>query len=114
MSFVYRHAEVERVIDGDTAVIRIDMGNKITWRESFRLNGIDTPERGSAGYDEAAAYLRKLLAVGLSKVETFKPDKYGRWLADLYVTSDGGGELLVNRLMVVEGFAKDYFGGKKG
>lgn len=113
MSFIYRHVAVERVIDGDTVVMAIDLGNKITWRDSFRLMGIDTPERGQPGYASATAYLAGLIGVGLSRVTTHKPDKYGRWLADLFIETDGG-ELHVNRLMVVEGYAKEYFGGNKG
>lgn len=114
MSFVYRHVEPIRVIDGDTVVLTIDMGNRIFWMESFRLAGIDTPERGQAGFDEAAARLKALLASGISRIETFKPDKYGRWLADLYVPGDQGFELCVNTIMVDAGFAKPYSGGKKG
>jgi micrococcal nuclease len=110
--YVYRHVTVERVIDGDTVILSVDMGNKITWRDSFRLMGIDTPERGQPGYTEACDHLAGLLASGLSKIETFKPDKFGRWLAALHVDADGG-ELNVNTLMVVAGHAREYFGGVK-
>ena len=114
MSFVYRHVKVERVIDGDTVLLAIDMGNCITWRENFRLNGIDTPEKGMAGATEATEFLSKMLAKGLCAAETHKPDKYGRWLVDLYVPAgDGGGELHVNTFMVFNGFAMAYQGGKK-
>lgn len=110
--YVYHHATVERVIDGDSVVLVVDMGNKITWRENFRLMGIDTPERGQAGYASASEYLGRLIGNGLSRIETHKPDKYGRWLADLYIAADNG-ELHVNRMMVVEGHAREYFGGRK-
>ena len=113
MSFVYRHAKVERVIDGDTVEITVDLGNKIAWRESFRLMGIDTPERGQPGHAEASAYLKRLLLMPLARIETHKPDKYGRWLVDMYLDTDSGGELHANRLMVVEGHAREYFGGHK-
>lgn len=112
MSYEYRHVSVERVIDGDTVALAVDLGNKVTWRESFRLMGIDTPEHGQPGAAEATARLTALLAAGLARIETFKPDKFGRWLADIYVNTDGG-ELFVNRVMVVEGMAVEYFGGAK-
>lgn len=112
MSYQYFHVKVERVIDGDSVVLVVDLGNKITWRDSFRLLGIDTPERGGQGYAEASAHLEQLLANGLSRIETHRADKYGRWLADLYVSADGG-EMHVNRLMVAAGHAKAYFGGRK-
>jgi endonuclease YncB( thermonuclease family) len=113
MSYQYAHVTVERVIDGDTVAMAVDMGNKVTWRENFRLMGIDTPEHGQAGAAEATAYLAQLLSAGVERIETFKPDKYGRWLADLFVAASSGGELHVNKMMVVEGFAREYFGGKK-
>ena len=112
MSYVYRHAKVIRVIDGDSIILSVDMGNKITWTESFRLNGIDTPERGKPGFSEASVFLIQLVKDGLSRIETYKPDKYGRWLADLYVSVTGG-EMLVNYLMIEKGHAKAYFGGPK-
>lgn len=112
MSYVYRHAIVERIVDGDTAVLAIDLGNKVTWRDKFRLNGIDTPERGARGYDEATDRLAGLLALGLSKVETHKPDKFGRWLATLWVPTSGG-DLCVNEVLVAEGLARPYAGGAR-
>lgn len=115
MSYVYQHVGVDRVIDGDTVGLTIDMGNAIRWTEHFRLNGIDTPERGQPGYSEAKGFLEELLATTpLVRVETFKPDKYGRWLADLYVGADAGGAMQVNRLMILQGHAKEYLGGRKG
>lgn len=113
MTYEYRHAEVVHVVDGDTVALDIDLGNHVWWTGNFRLNGIDTPERGAPGFDEAKAFLEGLLAAPLVRVETFKPDKFGRWLADLYVGADHG-ELLVNRMMVVHGYAKEYLGGRRG
>lgn len=77
------------------------------------MNGIDTPERGQVGYAEATAHLRGLLSIPLTRVETTKPDKYGRWLVDIWVAPTQGGELHVNKMMVIEGHAKEYFGGAK-
>ena len=110
--YVYRHVEVDRVIDGDSIVLAIDLGNKITWRDSFRLMGIDTPERGQPGYAEATQFLTQMVENKLTLVVTHKPDKFGRWLADLYVATDGG-ELHVNTMMLVERHAVPYHGGKK-
>ena len=112
MSFTYRHVAVVRVIDGDSVALSIDMGNKIKWTDNFRLLGIDTPERGQPGYSEATQHIKYLLGNGVARVETFKPDKYGRWLCEIYISTSGG-ELLVNKLMVIDGHAKEYFGGKK-
>lgn len=111
--FVYHNVEVVRVIDGDTVALRIDMGNKTHWQEKFRLYGIDAPERGTPGYEEASTYLKELLGNRVSYVETFRPDKYGRWLANIHISTEQGGYLLVNSLMLVNNHAKPYFGGTK-
>ena len=113
MSYIYRHVTVVKIIDGDTVSLSVDMGNKITWKENFRLQGVDTPERGQPRYAEAIEFLTEMLNLGISKIETYKPDKYGRWLADIYVPVTGG-EQLVNAQLVTAGLAKAYFGGKKG
>jgi micrococcal nuclease len=113
VSYVYRHVDIIRVLDGDTVELDIDLGNKTRWRDKFRLMGIDTPERGQAGHKEATVHLIDLLGNTLSHIETHKPDKYGRWLVDLYITTKQGGTLHVNKLMVLDGHAKEYFGGKK-
>jgi micrococcal nuclease len=110
--YVYRHVTVERVIDGDSVVLAIDLGNKIIWRDNFRLMGIDAPERGQPGYVEASLFLAQTLENNLSRVETHKADKFGRWLVDLYIGVEGG-ELHVNTLMLVEKHAKEYDGGRK-
>lgn len=112
MSYVYHHVELLEVIDGDSAWLLIDMGNRMSWKANFRLNGINAPEKGKPGAAESTAYLAELLKNGLSRIETFKPDKYGRWLADIYVWADHG-ELYVNRMMVVSGHAVDYAGGAR-
>ena len=113
MSYVYHHVEIIRVIDGDSVVLEIDLGNKVKWRDNFRLKGIDTPERGQPGHREAMLHLINLLGTELSRVETHKPDKYGRWLVDLYVPAERSGDLHINSLMLADGFAKPYSGGKK-
>jgi micrococcal nuclease len=113
MSYVYKHAQIIRVIDGDTVELEIDLGNHTRWRDHFRLYGIDTPERGQPGHKEATVHLTNLLWNSIDHVETYKPDKYGRWLVDLHIAANQGGSLLVNKLMVLDGHAKEYFGGTK-
>jgi len=74
---------VTRIIDGDTIVVE-----NIT----VRLLGIDTPEKGDAGFVEASEYLSELLDDELVYLEydTIQPkfDRYGRTLAFVYRSSD--------------------------
>jgi len=46
-----QRASVVRVIDGDTIVVAVDGVD-----ERVRFVGVDTPERGEAGFDEATAF----------------------------------------------------------
>lgn len=65
---------VVRIIDGDT--IELDSGEKV------RFLGIDTPERGQCGYQEAKKNLQRLIlderVILVSDGQT--TDKYGRLL----------------------------------
>ena len=125
--------EIQRVVDGDTYDIDIDLGLSVWVRnERVRLYGVDTPEiygvkkgseeylRGKASSDFAKSLIRKgTLAV----VETIKDSKgkYGRYLAVLYIRVPE--ELLaghdniraiadfycLNDLLVAKGLAEPYF-----
>ena len=39
-----RAAKLDRVIDGDTVSLHVDLGSNVTITELFRLHGIDAPE----------------------------------------------------------------------
>ncbi len=110
--FVYNNAEVVRVVDGDTVRLRVDVGFRMEYEDNFRLVGIDTPERGQEGFTEATDRMKEwLLAEGNKvRIEVTKRDKYGRYLATLSSITSGE---IVNEVMVTEGYAKEYFGGKR-
>ena len=116
MSYEYQHVKVARVIDGDTVVLDIDMGNRITWSGPFRLAGINAPEMGTTGGDEAWSFLFDLLKGGVALAETIKPDKYGRWLVRLYTSIglDGVPEGDVGEAMIEAGHAVAYMVGNRG
>lgn len=110
MKFVYS-AIVNRVIDGDTIDASVDLGFHIYTSVRFRLNGIDTAEVTSS--DPALreiAYKAKQrvsdLIVGKEvTIRSSKSDKYGRWLADVYIDA-----LHLNDILLSEGLAKKYDG----
>lgn len=108
---MYEYAAViTRWVDGDTFDANVDMGMRIYSAARFRLYGCDTPERGEAGYKEAAAFASALTIGKAIFVRTYKdPDKYGRWLAQ--VRLDNGSDLTA--AMIEAGLAKPYFGGSR-
>lgn len=111
--------DIVKVIDGDSLWAMIDLGMKIYTKRSIRLYGIDAPElriNNKAGA-EARAYLSLLLTQvnkeddGQIWVRTYKPDKYGRWLAEIFIGDD---KESLNDKMVMAGHAEPYWGGKRG
>nr|WP_300046273.1 excalibur calcium-binding domain-containing protein [uncultured Nocardioides sp.] len=102
---------VVRVVDGDTLHVRLRGGSQV----SVRMLGIDTPERGRCGANDATANLRRLAPVGstvhlVSDRTQAAKDRYGRLLR--YVQRQGGyGDLSFRQAW--DGFTRPYvFGGK--
>ena len=114
MSYEHQHVKVARVIDGDTVVLDIDMGNRITWTAPFQIAGINAPEGGSPGASEARLFLSEMLKGGVALAETIKPDKYGRWLVRLYthIDLDGIPTGDIGEAMIEAGHAVAYIVGK--
>lgn len=110
MAYTYS-ATIERWVDGDTVWVNVDLGFRMSARMDIRLYGVDTPEKGKAGYHDAIAFVNRCAPVGsYVNLRTYKnPDKYGRWLAEL-ITPDSR---TVNDGLVEAGLAVAYFGGPK-
>ena len=98
--------DVIRVIDGDTIVISGD--------ERVRLIGIDTPENGQCGFDEAKQALEKLLASGSATFysgTTSDKDQYDRLLRYIEVEGiDVGLNLISNGFAIARYDSRDGYG----
>lgn len=72
-------AEVQRVVDGDTIILAVDLGFGIWLREqSFRLLGINAREKSQPGGIEARSHLMELLPHATRVILTsVKVDKFG-------------------------------------
>ena len=84
-------AEVIRIVDGDTIVLRIDLGFKLSWKVSCRLHGINCPELRSKDAEERIAakaakeFTASELPIGsIVLVYSVELDKYGRPLVDIF------------------------------
>jgi micrococcal nuclease len=103
---VFGHAQVVRVVDGDT--IRVRIGDRM---ERVRYIGIDTPESVKPGtpvqcFAKRASAANAALVAGrqvrlVADVE--QRDRYGRLLAYVYREPDGA---FVNARLVRDGFAR--------
>jgi len=77
---------VERVVDGDTLLVNIDCGFGIFRQERLRLRGVDAPELNTIAGKAAKAFVEKELArVDFAVLKTYREDKYGRYLADVFI-----------------------------
>lgn len=81
---------VDRVIDGDTYDIILDLGFYTTHTIRVRLKGVDTPEVFGKNTSEAgkiaSAYVKDLIENKRVVVQTYKnaPSSFNRWEADVY------------------------------
>lgn len=110
MIYEYR-ASLVRVVDGDTVFLDVDLGFRVHATLDFRLLGLDTPEVVGATKTAGLASkseLERLLALGTLRVVSTKSDKYGRWLATIFVRLPDGSELNVNDALLTGGFAVPY------
>jgi micrococcal nuclease len=104
-------AVIHRWVDGDTVdvdiFIPLDFGFHCYQTNQFkirvRLSGVNTPERGDAGYNEATQFANGFAPVGtLLTLKTYKmPTSYiatgtlGRYIADVYMGDTTASEALI-------------------
>lgn len=81
-------ATVVRVVDGDTVYLDVDLGFMTRRIIDVRLKGIDTPEIRGASREaglKAKSFTEQALPPGATvMVNTYKAEKYGRFLADIW------------------------------
>tara|TARA_R100001440_G_scaffold71035_2_gene93812 strand:+ start:2546 stop:2968 length:423 start_codon:yes stop_codon:yes gene_type:complete len=109
---------VERVVDGDTIDVVLDLGFDIFYKSRVRLYGIDTPESRTRDLDEkargkmASAFLKEAIEGGDKIViQTKLKDsrgKFGRVLGDIVVDEEN-----INQSMIDANLAVAYYGQSK-
>jgi micrococcal nuclease len=110
--YQYKIKKINRIIDGDTVDLDIDLGFSVIISQTVRLKDIDAPETRTVNLDEKklGVQSRDWLEQELSRegewiIETTKEDKYGRILGTLYLVGD---PVTLNEKMINEGVAKPY------
>ncbi len=105
-------AIVTSVYDGDTCTVDIDLGLSAWIRgEKLRLNRINAPELTGKDKPEGVKsrdFLKAKIQGKEITIETIKDrrEKYGRYLAEVWLEEKKGKFVNINDLMVTEGFAK--------
>ena len=120
----FRVTEINRVVDGDTIDVTIDLGFDLYKKERVRVAGIDTPEKRTRNLEEKALgidatnWLKAKLDEAITGDDelTIRTElsggigKYGRLLGWLYI---GDGDVSLNEEMIKQGYAWEYDGGTK-
>ena len=131
--------ELIKVVDGDTIDCYIDLGFNMKTKKRVRYMGIDTWESRTRDKEEkvkglaAKARNKALLEQGVFKLKSFGTGKFGRVLGEIFVDPavvgehinecitnddsdidlDHDGWVSVNDILIEEGHAYPYYGGKK-
>jgi micrococcal nuclease len=118
--YEYRVKKVNKIVDGDTIDVDIDLGFAVSFTQRVRLAGIDTPESRTTDLKEKALGLevkekikKELAAAKDVVIKTEKPDsseKYGRILGWIFLD---GNTVSLNQQLIDQGYAWTYGGGTK-
>ena len=121
----FRVTSIDRVLDGDTIDVTIDLGFDLYKKERVRVAGVDTPEKRTRDLEEkelgidATNWLKAKLDGAIAGDDDLVirtelvggVGKYGRLLGWLYIGGDA--ESSLNEQMIDEGYAWAYDGGTK-
>ena len=121
----FRVTSIDRVLDGDTIDVTIDLGFDLYKKERVRVAGVDTPEKRTRDLEEkelgihATNWLKEKLDGAIAGDDDLVirtelvggVGKYGRLLGWLYIGGDAATSL--NEQMIEEGYAWAYDGGTK-
>ena len=120
----FRVTEINRVLDGDTIDVTIDLGFDLYKKERVRIAGVDTPEKRTRDLEEKALgidatnWMKEKLEGAIAGDDELSirtelvggMGKYGRLLGWLYIGED---TVSLNEQMITEGYAWEYDGGTK-
>jgi micrococcal nuclease len=106
-------ATVNRVVDGDTIDLILDLGFRMSWKANCRFAGVNAPELSSTITEvKEAAYKAKSYVESKIKpgdkilLKSHKLDKYGRPVAKIYYGKDYVN--CINDELLKEGLAISY------
>jgi len=113
-----------KVVDGDTVDAEIDLGFDIKVKKRVRFMGINAPESRTKDLEEKAKGLAakdrvKTLLEGCDNIQlkSHGVGKFGRCLGEIMLDMVDGQEKLtlvsLNELLIKEGHAVEYHGGKR-
>ena len=120
----FRVISIDKVVDGDTIDVTIDLGFDLYKKERVRVAGVDTPEKRTRNLEEkalgldATAWIKDHLEGAIDGDDDLiirteldgGVGKYGRLLGWCYI---GDAIVSLNEQMIDQGYAWAYDGGTK-
>ena len=120
----FRVTSIDKVLDGDTIDVTIDLGFDLYKKERVRVAGVDTPEKRTRDLEEKALGIDATNWLKKKLEDTINGDgelsvrtelvggtgKYGRLLGWLYIDDT---TISLNEQKITEGYAWEYDGGTK-
>ena len=121
--YVYK-AKLERVVDGDNVDALIDLGFDTWVKKRIRYMGVDAwesrtrnlaeKEKGLAAKARNKELIEKVSArPGYFLLKSHGLGKYGRVVGEIFIQDEDKNDINVNQLLIIEGHAYVYEGGKK-
>ena len=123
--YIFRVVSIDKVLDGDTIDVTIDLGFDLYKKERVRIAGVDTPEKRTRNLEEKALGIDATNWLKQKLEDTINGDgdeltirtelvggqgKYGRLLGWCYINEE---EISLKEQMITEGYAHAYDGGTK-
>lgn len=102
-------AKIERVVDADTVDVSIDLGFDVWTRQRVRVAGLNAAEKNTEAGKNAIEYAKTVLKHGMEvflKSHQDKREKFGRYLAEIWITKDES----YNEKLLKLGYAVPYDG----
>jgi micrococcal nuclease len=104
------YTKIDKVVDGDTVDVFIDLGFSVWHKERIRLAGIDTAEKNTPLGKALKQFLIENIEGKVIKLQVSKPDKYGRYLGTAFLKDS---TTSINDQLLKANLAKPYGGYSK-
>jgi micrococcal nuclease len=104
------YTKVDKIVDGDTIDVFIDLGFSVWHKERIRLAGIDTAEKNTPLGKALKQFLVLNLEGKIIRLQVSKPDKYGRYLGIAFLKDS---IVSINDQLIKANLAKSYGGDSK-
>lgn len=104
------YTKIDKVVDGDTVDVFIDLGFSVWHKERIRLAGIDTAEKNTPLGKALKQFLVANIEGKIIRLQVSKPDKYGRYLGVAFLKDSS---ISINDQLIKANLAKQYGGDSK-